>query len=203
MSDINDVEYGPLTDLIGVWEGDKGVDFAPDPDGIEENPYYETITYTAGGDVTNAESQVLSIVHYRQIVTRKSNNEVFHDETGYWLWDPRDKVLMHTLVIPRAVCLIAGTMYQEHRDADGNLIIEVAAGVDNEDWGIVQSPFMRDNARTTGFKQKIIVGNGRMYYEETTVVDIYGKTFEHTDENTLTLKLVSNMQDLADLKTTD
>ena len=89
MTEISDIDYGPLKELIGVWKGDKGLDVAPEPDGIENNPYFETITYTAIGDVTNVESQVLSAVHYRQIVQRKSNKKVFHDETGYWMWDPK------------------------------------------------------------------------------------------------------------------
>ena len=41
--------YGPLTGQIGTWNGDKGMDIAPEPDGTEHNPYYETITYTAIG----------------------------------------------------------------------------------------------------------------------------------------------------------
>lgn len=185
MSELTEIDYGPLTDLIGVWKGDKGMDIAPEPDGTEENPYYETITYTEGGDLTNAESQVLSVVHYRQIVKRKSNDEVFHDETGYWLWDAKEQVIMHSLVIPRAVCLLAGSKYKELRDEDGDLIIEVSAGLEDKDWGIIQSPFMRDNAKTTGFNQRIKVGNGKMTYSETTMLEIYGRTFEHTDENVL------------------
>lgn len=186
MSVVVDIDYGPLTKLIGVWKGDKGVDVAPLPDGTEDNPYYETITYTEGGSVTNAKTQVLSIVHYRQIVTRKSNDEVFHDETGYWLWDPKEQVLMHSLVIPRAVCLLAGCNHKEVKDENGNLIIEVEASLDNKDWGIIQSPFMRDNARTTSFYQKIIIGDNKMSYSETTMLDIYGREFEHTDVNELT-----------------
>ncbi|MGB0368106.1 MAG: heme-binding beta-barrel domain-containing protein [Flavobacteriales bacterium] len=189
MSVIDGIDYGPLAALVGTWEGVKGMDIAPEPDDkVEENPYFETITYTAGGDVTNAESQVLSIVHYRQFVSRKSNNEVFHDETGYWLWDPREEVVMHCLVIPRAVCLIAGAKYVEQRTEDGSLIIEVEAGVDNPDWGIVQSPFMQKNGRTLAFNQKITVGNGKMVYHQNTKLDIYGREFDHTDDSELTLK---------------
>jgi len=65
MSENKDIDYGPLRELIGVWKGDKGIDVAPEPDGAENNPYYETITFTAIGDVSNAESQVLAAVHYR------------------------------------------------------------------------------------------------------------------------------------------
>ncbi|MDA0305228.1 MAG: heme-binding beta-barrel domain-containing protein [Proteobacteria bacterium] len=85
MSDTSEVDYGPLKHLVGSWEGDKGVDIAPEPDGEENNPYFETITFSEIGDLTNAESQILSALFYRQIVKRKSNDEVFHDQTGYWM----------------------------------------------------------------------------------------------------------------------
>ena len=71
------IDYGPLVSLIGTWEGDKGMDISPEPEGIEESPYYETISFTAIDDVENAESQVLAILRYQQIVRRKSNDEVF------------------------------------------------------------------------------------------------------------------------------
>ena len=56
----SDIDYGPLAALIGTWQGDKGMDVSPEPDGIEENPYYETIVFEAAGDVTNAEAQTLA-----------------------------------------------------------------------------------------------------------------------------------------------
>jgi len=185
MSDKADIDYGPLADLVGVWKGDKGLDVAPEPDGAENNPDYETITYSAIGDVTNAESQVLSIVHYRQIVHRKSNDEVFHDETGYWMWDPREEIVMHSLVIPRAVCVLAGGKYTGERNAEGSAMIEVAASIDDKYWNIIQSPFMQENARTTDFRQMITIGNGKLSYSQATAVEIYGKVFEHTDQNEL------------------
>ena len=187
MSDNNDIDYGPLTDLIGVWSGDKGVDVAPEPDGIENNAYYETLTFTAIGDVTNAESQLITALHYRQIVQRKSNDQVFHDETGYWMWDAAAGIIMHSLNIPRAVSLLAGGHHNGQKTADGNTLLEVSAGIDNPDWQIIQSPFMQKNARTTHFSHSISVGNGKLCYAETTTVDIYGKVFEHTDDNELLL----------------
>jgi hypothetical protein len=185
MSDDSNVDFGPLTELIGEWQGDHGVDIAPDPDGAETNPYFETITYSAVGGVTNAESQNLAAIHYRQIVQRKSDGEVFHHETGYWMWDRETRTVMHSLVIPRAVCVLAGGKYGGETDSDGRIILNVAAAIDDESWQIIQSPFMRDNARTTAFRQELIVGNDRLSYSETTMVDIYGKTFEHTDQNDL------------------
>ncbi len=187
---MKDIDYGPLEGIIGVWSGNKGIDVAPEPKGSETNPYHETITYTAIGDVSNAESQVLSVVHYLQIVQRKSNNKVFHHETGYWMWDAKTENIMHSLTIPRGVCLLAGGIYSGEKDKEGRVIIDVSAGIDDENWEIVQSPFMKENARTTGFRHKVIVGNGTLSYLETTILDIYGKTFEHTDQNELTMKVV-------------
>jgi len=186
VTDISDVDFGPLAALVGVWKGDKGVDIAPEPDGVETSPYYETITFMAVGDVDNAESQNLAAVHYRQIVQRKSNDEVFHDETGYWLWDARDKVVMQTLTIPRGVSVIAGGNHPGTTNADGSIVLDVAAAEDNPDWQIIQAPFMRDNARTTKFHHVINVNAGRLSYFETTTVAIYGRIFDHTDQNVLT-----------------
>jgi len=187
MSDDN-IDYGPLTELIGTWKGNKGTDIAPDPDGIENNPYYETITFEPIGDVTNAESQTLVGLHYRQIVTRKSDNEVFHDQTGYWMWDSATGVISQSLNIPRVVSLLAGGTQNNERDTNGNIIIEVSASIDSPDWQIIQSPFMQKNACTKSFKHSITVGNGKLSYAETTMVDIYDKVFEHTDENSLELQ---------------
>ncbi len=180
------VDYGPLAGLIGRWQGDKGVDIAPEPDGTENNPYYETITYTDIGNATNAGRQTLAVLHYQQIVHRKSDGNVFHHENGYWMWDAATSTVMHSLVIPRAVCVLAGGQYQGETSADGRVVIEVAASLDSPDWRILQSPFMRDNARTSAFRQRFEVGDGRLSFSQTTVLEIYGKTVDHTDDNELT-----------------
>ncbi len=178
-----EIDYGPLAVLIGAWEGARGEDIAPEPDGVENNPYYETIVFEATGDVTNAESQTLVALHYRQVVKRRSNDKVFHDETGYWMWDAESDTIMHSLAIPRAVTLLAGGSARK----DGNaIVLEVAAKLDDPDWGIIQSPFMRENAKTTAFTHTIIVTGDELSYMETTMLDIYGRSFEHTDKNVLT-----------------
>ena len=184
-----DIDFGPLAGLIGVWYGDGGTDVAPEPDGAETSPYFETITFSAvDGVVTNAEAQDLVAVHYRQIVSRKSSGAVFHDETGYWMWDAATATVMHSLVIPRAVGVLAGGAYNGETDEEGRVVLEVAARLGDPEWGIVQSPFMRDNARTIRFRHRLAVGGGTLSYAETTVVEIYGKVFEHTDESELTLR---------------
>ncbi len=175
------VDFGPLRGLIGRWEGDKGIDVAPEPDGSEESPFYETIVFSPVGDVENAEAQALVAVHYHQIVSRKSNDAVFHNETGYWMWNPAESVIMHSLTIPRAVSVLAGGSFK----GAGPIVFEVAARLDDPDWGIIQSPFMRDNARTLEFRHTVTLDGDQLRYSETTIVEIYGRIFEHTDENEL------------------
>ena len=187
MSDSNDIDYGPLLSLIGVWRGDKGMDIAPEPEGTEENPYYETMVFApVDDDVTNAEQQVLSAVRYHQEVRRKSDDKVFHDETGYWMWDKQNSVVMQSLTIPRAVAVLAGGVYEETAGASSEVVFQVAAKLDDPDWGIIQSPFMRDNARTLEFSHNLTVTEDKLSYSERTLVDIYDTHFEHTDGNELT-----------------
>lgn len=184
-STIEGIAYGPLASLVGIWNGDKGMDIAPEPDGQENNPFYETITFEAIGDVTNAEKQHLAALRYHQVVSRKSNDEVFHNETGYWMWDAEQGVIMQALTIPRGICLLAGGTFRESAQGE-QIVLKVRAAIDDADWGIAQSPFMQDNARTLEFDHKITVRGDTLVYDETTVVDIYGTRFDHTDENTLT-----------------
>lgn len=183
MTDNNATDFGPLRGLIGTWKGDKGRDVAPDPDGSEENPYYETLTFEPVGDVTNAEKQTLAVVRYLQVVHRKSDDAAIHNELGYWMWDADSKTVMHSLVIPRAVCVLAGG--KATTEEDGEVRLNVTAKVDDPDWGILQSPFMREQALTKEFRHEIRLFANRLAYAETTVVEIYGKTFDHTDENEL------------------
>lgn len=177
-----DIDYGPLTGLIGSWKGDKGMDVSPEPDGTEENPYYETLEFVAAGDVQNYEEQKLAIVSYHQVVSRKSNDEVFHDQVGYWLWDAASQTVMQTITIPRGVCITAGGT----ASGNGPVVLEVRAALGDKDWGIAQSPFMRDRASTVAFEHKVTIDGDRLSYAETTSLDIYDyKRFAHTDANEL------------------
>lgn len=181
---INNVDYGPLACLVGRWQGDKGMDVAPEPDGKEENPFYETLVFEASGDVTNAKEQKLAIVSYHQVVKRKSNDEVFHDQTGYWLWDAQSKTVMQSLTIPRGLCLLAGSQYDGATDA-ATITLQVHAAADDKNWGIVQSPFLQRKAKTLEFTHQVQIVGNTLSYTESTVLDIYGAVFDHTDGNTL------------------
>ena len=184
MSENNKVNYGPLTGLIGVWQGNKGKDVAPDPDDVEINNYYETITFTEASEVTNAEFQVLSAVHYIQKVQRIDDDKVIHHETGYWMWNQDSNEVMHSLVIPRGISVLAGGTVNEI----DCIKLNVQASIENKDWKLIQSPFMNAKAKLTSYSQQIVLTETSLYYTQTMMVDIYGKKVEHTDHNTLLRK---------------
>lgn len=179
---IEGIDYGPLAAMVGLWKGDKGMDVAPESDGtIEENPFFEELLIEAAGDLSNADKQKLAILRYSQKVYRKSNNEQFHDQIGYWLWDPDEQTVMHTLSIPRGVALVAGGTAV----MDGDRVEVNVKSEEGGDWGVAQSPFMRDNARTESFTMAVTIEGDRMSYSETTLLDIYGRKFDHTDNSVL------------------
>ncbi|HKY89649.1 MAG TPA: heme-binding beta-barrel domain-containing protein [Nevskiaceae bacterium] len=183
---IEGVDYGPLAGLIGLWKGDKGVDRAPEPDGEARSPFYETLLFEACGDVDNAEEQVLAIVRYHQVVYRKSNDKAFHNESGYWSWDKATGVLMKSLTIPRGFALLAGGRFDARDDYSGDIVLEVKSGIDDPDWTICQSPFLREKARTTAFTQRVVINGDNLSYNESTMLQIYGREYNHTDVNRLT-----------------
>ena len=177
-----DIDYGPLMGLVGSWRGDQGLDVAPEPKGTEETPYYETLECVAAGDVENYEEQKLAIVRYHQVVSRKRNDTVFHDQVGYWLWDANAQTVIQTLTIPRGVCVTAGGT----ATGQGPIVLEVRAALGDKDWPIAQSPFMRDHASTLAFQHQVTIDGDRLRYAETTTLKIYDqKHFAHTDANEL------------------
>ncbi|MDA1076958.1 MAG: heme-binding beta-barrel domain-containing protein [Proteobacteria bacterium] len=177
-----DVDYGPLTPLRGTWSGRDGLDVAPEPDGTERSPYSEIITFTPSGDVTNAETQTLAVVRYHQVVKRLSNGEVFHNQSGYWSWDVESATVIHGFVIPRGVAVVAVGKAQA---IEAGWSLSVTASESGAEGAIGQSPFMMSRARTLGFDMTLTVTQDSIAYQQTTLLDIYGRRFEHTDESVL------------------
>ena len=175
------LDYGPLQGLIGVWQGSDGMDVAPEPSTDDHNPYYETITFEAAGDVDNAETQELAVVRYHQVVSRKRNDKVFHNESGYLTWQSANQSLMLTFTIPRGVAVVAQGELVDEGDAT---ILRFQSRMGTE-WGIVESPFMAANAHTQQFTRELRLQDTQLSYKQTTEVAIYGRIAQHTDQNIL------------------
>ncbi|PKF63635.1 hypothetical protein CW745_01975 [Psychromonas sp. psych-6C06] len=183
MKAIDETNYGPLSDLIGTWEGNRGEDIAPEPSGTEVNSYYETIEFKGLGETENAESQLLSVIVYSQEVRRNSSGKLIHHETGYWLWEQGSDTVMHSLTIPRGMCVLAAGGFEK---TASSATLNVEASIDEQDWQIIQSPFMVKKAKLSAYSQQVNISKDQLSYTQTMLLDIYGKSFEHTDKNVLT-----------------
>ncbi|BDD02246.1 FABP family protein (plasmid) [Persicobacter psychrovividus] len=179
------IKINPLLGLIGTWQGDKGLDLAPKPVEDERNPYYETlIIEPVDIAIENAETQELTAVKYFQVVREKSNDKVSHNEVGYWIWDNNTDTIMCSLSIPRGLSLVAGGEFTANEA--GDVSIEVNAKDGDAEWGIVQSPFLKEKARTLSFKRTFKVEGNKLTYKQEMELAIYNKSFNHVDSNVLT-----------------
>ena len=81
-------EWGPLAALIGDWEGTAGLDvaFSHERNQVWETPFSEKVTMKPFGPVQNG-SQTLFGLDYKTAMWRGSEENPFHTEVGYWLWD--------------------------------------------------------------------------------------------------------------------
>jgi hypothetical protein len=173
---------GPLRALAGVWEGAKGLDVNPKPEGPERQAFVERIELQPIDPQTNG-PQLLYGLHYVTRIVKPREVETYHHQTGYWLWEPATGTIIQTLAIPRAQ--VAMAVGQAAADATQ---FEVAAQRGEVTFGICSSPFLEHAFRTDSFRIAISVhADGSWSYEEDTVLIVRGQSepFHHTDRNTL------------------
>ena len=176
-------ELGPLAPLVGIWEGDKGHDTAPDSSrGTEINLFRERTTFEYIGRVDNHE-QVLHGLRYATKAWRLGEADGFHEEVGYWLWDAAHKQVMRCFLVPRGVSLIAGGT----AEADARVLhMEAKAG--SETYGICSNLFLTQEFKTVRYSLKLTIHDQASYtYEEDTELKIKGQAaiFHHKDRNTM------------------
>lgn len=91
---------------------------------------------------------------------------------------------MHSFSIPRGVCVLAGGVFDnDYKDLP--ITLKVSSNIENKGFSIVQSDFMLRKAKTISFEQELVIDINTLTYKQNTVLDIYGKKFNHTDENIL------------------
>jgi len=173
---------GPLTGLAGVWEGVRGVDVNPKPEGPRRQTYTERVELQPIDPQANG-PQLLYGLRYHTRVVKPGEVETYHDQVGYWLWEPATGALMHTLTIPRGqVALAAGKAARDARS------FEVVATRGSSENGICSGPFLEEAFRTIEFRLKVTLNNdGTWSYFEDTILMVKGQAepFHHTDRNTL------------------
>ncbi len=175
---------GPLKFLAGVWEGSKGNDRAPadDPAQMAVSEFRERITFEPIGEVAN-HAQKLYGLRYATVACRLGDEDPFHEEVGYWLWDPEDKQVLRCFIVPRGVSVIAGGTAAE--DATS---FDLEANLGSETYGICSNRFLDQEFKTIRYELKVTIHDADSFsYEEDTQLEIKGQPeiFHHRDRNTL------------------
>ena len=173
---------GPLTNMAGVWEGVRGLDVNPKPDGPERQVFVERIELQPIDPQTNG-PQLFYGLRYHTHVVKPRQVETYHDQVGYWLWEPATGNLIQTLAIPRGQ--IAMAFGRAAKDARSFELIATRGAQTN---GICSNPFLEHAFKTVEYRIKVTIGENTWSYDEDTVLMIRGKSepFHHTDRNTLT-----------------
>jgi len=174
---------GPLSGMAGIWEGTKGSDVKPKSDGPKQQAYVEHIELQPIDPQTNG-PQLQYGLRYHTHVVKPGQVKTYHEQVGYWLWEPATGKVIHSIAIPRgAVVMASGQASADARE------FELVATHDSVNFGIRSTPFLDYAFKTVEFRIKISINpDGTWSYEEDTVLMIRGKTdlFHHTDKNTLT-----------------
>ena len=173
---------GPLTKMAGIWTGETGLDVHPVAEGQEADVYIERMELQPIDPQTNG-PQLFYGLRYHTHVTKPDEVETFHDQVGYWLWEPATGTIIHTLTIPRG--MVAMAMGTAAADAKS---FELVAELGSQTNGICSNPFLDKAFKTVKFRIEVTINDdGTWSYNEDTVMDVHGKDepFHHTDTHTL------------------
>ena len=176
-------EWGPLAGLIGTWEGAEGLDvsFHNVEGTIVETPFRESLTMKPFGPVENGR-QVLYGLDYRTAIWRYEEENPFHTEVGYWLWDAATGEVLRGFVVPRGITVLAGGIATADADT-----FTLKAARDTVPYAIGENTYLVDHASTLSYEVTVRTGDGTWSYEESTLLkmDEFPEPFAHTDHNTM------------------
>ena len=173
---------GPLRPLAGVWAGSEGEDVKPTADGAERQRYVEHMALQPIDPQTNG-PQLFYGLRYHTRIVKPGEVEMYHEQVGFWLWEPATGRLLHTLTIPRGQ--IAMAMGEAAADARSFSLGAERGSTEN---GICSNIFLEENFRTDRFSITVTAHDDDTWsYDETTVLMIKGvpEPFMHTDRHTL------------------
>jgi hypothetical protein len=178
-------QWGPLGALAGEWQGTGGLDAAYShvTDTVLETPYLEKLSFKPFGPVVNGR-QTLYGLDYRTAMWRGDEENPFHTEVGYWLWDAATGELTRGFVVPRGITVLAGGTAA----ADATTFTLEATPGDPR-YGISTNRYLADNAETLSYSVTVTLHpDGTWSYAETTMLRMreLAEPMAHTDANTLT-----------------
>ncbi|MGE0095133.1 MAG: FABP family protein [Alphaproteobacteria bacterium] len=171
---------GPLRRLAGVWQSDKGVDVSPKAPGPERRTYREVIRMEPCDPQANG-PQLLYGLRYHIHINTDEEAITFHDQVGYWLYEPATGLIMQSIAIPRGQVVLAGGMAKPD---DKRITVEARRG--DTRFGICSTTFLEEAFRTDYYRIDIdFHDDGSWTYLTRVDLAVRGKepAFNHHDTN--------------------
>jgi hypothetical protein len=177
-------EWGPLGPLVGEWEGEGGLDtaFSHSRNEVLGTPYLEKLTFKPFGPVDNGDQHLYGL-DYKSAMWRNDEENPFHTEVGYWLWDGATGEVLRGFVVPRGITVLAGGTAA----ADATSF-RLSAKAGDPQYSIGENKYLAKNASTLSYVVDVTVNpDGSIAYDETTMLKMkeMAEPFAHTDHNTL------------------
>ena len=160
----------------------EGVDLNPKAEDPERREFIERIDFVPIDPQPNG-PQLFYGLRYHVHINTAEEDITFHDQVGYWLWEPATRLVIQTLSIPRGqVALATGRVAP---DADRFTVRSERGSTEN---GICSTRFLEQAFRTDDYSIEITYNpDGSFSYITHTTLMVHGRTepFDHTDRNTL------------------
>lgn len=179
-------KLGPLTPLVGEWEGDVGVDLSYHnvDDETTETGYFEKSWFRPIPIVENGK-QTMQGLNYEMTAWRHGEEAMdpFHDEVGYLLWDKANGQIMRCFAVPRGLAILAGGSAGPR---DKKLVFKAEPG--SKAYGLSQNKYLLERAEAKAFESRFTFNDdGTFSYtsELTLKLAATGAEMRHTDRNTL------------------
>ncbi len=177
-------DWGPLAPLVGEWEGEGGLDtaFQHATDKVVDTPYLEKVTFKPFGPVDNGRQHLYGL-DYKSAMWRGDEENPFHTEVGYWLWDAATGEVMRGFVVPRGITVLAGGITQP--DAT-EFTLHAKQG--DPQYSIGENKYLAKNASTLSYDVTVTINDdGTWTYDEVTMLQMVEmpEPFAHKDHNTL------------------
>lgn len=176
-------EWGPLAGLVGEWQGTGGMDraYSHVRGEVLETPFLEKVTMKPFGPVDNGTQRLFGL-DYRTAMWRGDEENPFHTEVGYWLWDAATGEVLRAFAVPRGISVLAGGTAA----ADATSFT-MRAERGTVPYSIGENTYLAERASTLSYEVTVTVGDGTWSYRETTMLAMseFPEPFAHTDHNTL------------------
>jgi len=179
-------KLGPLTPLVGEWEGNVGIDLSYHnrDDVTRHTSYFEQAKFKPIPIKENGQKTLWGL-SYNMTAWRHGEEAMdpFHDEIGFLLWDKANGQVIRNVVFGRGIAILAGS---DAGERDRTLHFDAKPG--DPSYGILQNRYLMERAEIKDFTSTFTFNeDGTFSYTSDLLLRLAatGTEMHHTDQNTL------------------